>query len=138
MCFRMSKVVARFILVAGFVIGSTIFAAPSAQAATGPTIGLFQDANYGGCAYYIYASRPAISNFSGLYYNTSGSEHGKLCTKTPLNDSVSSVSNGVPRGCYLNLSTDANYHGNGENLDYRVFAPHVKYNDQYSSLLTIC
>jgi hypothetical protein len=112
---------------------SLVVAAPNAEAA-GPYLGLFSDSNYGGCAYYSYDLYPDIADFRAVKYNATGG-----CTShANLNDSVSSVTNKVPAGCTITLWTGVNFTGSHQTINSGVFAAHVTYNDQYSSLSTNC
>ncbi len=124
---RGSRIALRTLALAAATITAATVPAANANAAVAG-FGLFQDSNYGGCAFYWNNGSVNIPNFKGMHYNTTG------CTSRGLNDDISSVSN----NCKMYLYTDKNYGGHSEYVPAGEYPTHLKYNDQYSSLKFIC
>ncbi len=124
------KLKVRVLAAVAVVVGPLFVGTPGASAATAQ-VGLFSDANYGGCAYYVYGTT-SIPHFGNLVY---GNTDPASCKTKSLGDSVSSVSNGR---CTIRLYVDGGYSGAYQQIAPYTVVPQVTYNDKYSSLKFFC
>ncbi len=124
------KLKARVLAAVAVVAGPMFIGVPGASAAVAQ-VGLFSDANFGGCAYYVYGT-PNIPHFGNLVY---GNTDPASCKTKSLGDSVSSVSNGR---CTIRLYVDGGYSGSYQQIAPNTVVRQVNYNDKYSSLKFFC